>query len=90
MTGPSPSLGASRSKIGHLTVPKEPNEMAGPSCSGEPPPNTDDPTGVVSTAFCVSEKGKGAHPVEDTVPKLNGDGLDLSVAGTPKDVGTKG
>ena len=70
-------------------MPKEPNEMAGPPCSGEPPPNTDDPTGVVSIAFCVSEKEKGADSVEDTVPKLNGDGLDLSMAGTPKDARTK-
>ena len=56
--------------------------MVGPPCSGEPPPNTDHPTGVVFTVF-VSEK-KGADPVEDTVPKVNGDGVDLSMAGTPK------
>ena len=35
-------------------------------------------------SFFVSEKEKGADPVEDTVPKVNGDGLDLSMAGTPK------
>ena len=56
--------------------------MVGPPCSGEPPPNTDHPTGVVFTVF-VSEK-KGADPVEDTVPKVNGDGVDLSMAGTRK------
>ena len=38
---------------------------------------------VLCLQFCVSEK-KGADPVEDTVPKVNGDGVDLSMAGTRK------
>ena len=69
-------------------MPSEPKEMA-PS-SGEPPPNTDVWTGAVFTPVCVSEKEKGEEPVEVTVTKVNVDGFDLSMTGTPNDAKTKG